>query len=221
MKLWSVSCKKQRATIMRWMTSMKRLAVLLFLLPSVALSEGTNFTAESAASYLRLVQPVRVIFAGGYMDGGSVGFSLADSSTNVFHMFEDHDMANNFVGKTNLPQKMRDRFEHGVNTAGRIYIADDKPRRGGRLTSVEEGMQIKAAVECLALAWLDREFSPDVQTKFSHIIDLSRKNDMSHYKLRDELMPPRRTDEGSYEYFERCRPVRYALYITATLKQKR
>jgi len=200
---------------------MKRLAAILILFPLEFLFGGTNITVESAAACLRLVQPVRVIFAGGYMDGGSIGFSLADSSTNVFHMFEDHDMANNFVGKTNLPQKVRDMFEHGVNTAGRIYIADDKPRRGGRLTSVEEGLQIKAAVECLALAWLDREFSPDVQTKFSHIIDLSRKNDMSHYKLRDELMPPRRTDEGSYEYFERCRPVHNALYITATLKMKK
>lgn len=200
---------------------MKRLAVLLFLLPSVALSEGTNFTAESAAAYLRLVPPVRVTFAGGYMDGGSIGISLADSTTNVIHMFEDYNMANNFVGKTNLPQKVRDMFEHGVNTAGRIYIAEAKPSRSGRLTSGEDGLQIKAAVECLALAWLDREFSPETQTKFSHIIDLRRKNDSSHNELRQELMPPRRTGEGSYEYFERCRPIRYALFITDTLKMKK
>ena len=200
---------------------MKRLAAILILFPLELLFGGTNITVESAAACLRLVPPVRVTFAGGYMDGGSIGISLADSTTNVIHMFEDYNMANNFVGKTNLPQKVRDMFEHGVNTAGRIYIAEAKPSRSGRLTSVEDGLQIKAAVECLALAWLDREFSPETQTKFSHIIDLSRKNDWTHYKLRDELMPPRRPDEESYAYFVRCRPVHSALYITATLKMKK
>ncbi len=198
---------------------LKLLALILILLPSVSSSEGTN--VATAASYLGLVPPVRVTFAGSYMEGGSIGFSLADSSTNVFHMFEDHNMANAFAGKTNLSQKMRDMYEHGTNTAGRIYVAEDKPRRGGRLTSVEEGQQIKAAVECLALAWLDREFSPETQKKFNDIVDLRRKRDMSYNNLQKELMPPRLPDEDSYAYFERCRPIHNALFIISTLKKKR
>lgn len=85
--------------------TLKLLALILVFLPSVSFCQATNFTAETAASYLGLIPPVRVTFAGGYMDGGSIGFSLADSSTNVFHMFEDHNMSNSFVGKTNLSQQ--------------------------------------------------------------------------------------------------------------------
>jgi hypothetical protein len=155
------------------------------------------------------------------MDGGSIGFSLADSSTNVFHMFEDHSLANHFVGKTNLPQRLRDMYEHGSNTAGRIYVAEDKPRRGGRLTSVEEGQKIKAAVECLALAWIDSEFTPETQKKFSDIVDLRRKNDSRHNVLRQELMPTRSPDEKLYDYFERCHPIQHAIFITDKVKKKR
>lgn len=198
---------------------LKLLALILILLPLVSFSEGTNVAV--ASSYLGLVPPVRVTFAGGYMDGGSIGFSLADSSTNVFHMFEDHSLANHFVGKTNLSQQLRDMYEHGSNTAGRIYVAEDKPRRGGRLTSVEEGQQIKAAVECLALAWLDREFNSETQNKFSDIVDLRRKNDSRHNVLRQELMPTRSPDEKLYDYFERCRPIQNAIFITDKVKKKR
>jgi hypothetical protein len=197
------------------------LALILIVPPSVSFCQATNFTAETAASYLGLVPPIRVTFAGGYMDGGSIGFSLADSTTNVFHMFEDHNMSNSFVGKTNLPQRLRDIYEHGSNTAGRIYIAEDKPRRGGRLTSVEEGQKIKAAVECLALAWIDSEFNPETQKKFSDRIELRRKGDDRYIEVENELMPKRLPDEASYDYFVRRRPIHNAIFITATLKKKR
>jgi hypothetical protein len=150
----------------------------------------TNFTADSAAQYLNLVPPVAVEMAGWYADGGSIGFSLVDANKKHFHMFEDHSMVNDFVGRTNIPENIRSQFTNVINTVGRIYISDIKPTRGGRLTSVEEGRMIKSAVLCLAQDWCRREYPSGVGKT-----------------------PPKREDEETIDYVLRYRRDRAASYI--------
>jgi hypothetical protein len=70
--------------------------------------------------------------------------------------------------------------------------------------SFSEGTNVAAAVSYLGLV-------PPVRVTFAG----------GYNNLQKELMPPRLPDEDSYAYFERCRPIYNALFITATLKKKR
>ena len=132
---------------------MKKYILMNLLVPSIAIAGTTNFTPSTAAAYLNLTPPVAVEMAGGYMDGDSIGVTLVDVNSNKFHMFEDHSLANGLAGRKDLPEPLRI-YENITNTAGRIYVAEDRPTRGGRLTSVEEGVLTKAAVVCLAQDWV-------------------------------------------------------------------
>jgi hypothetical protein len=121
---------------------MKTLISAIVLTACTGVASPTNSTTVAAAAYLELTPPVAVAMAGGFTDGGSIGVTLVDVMTNKLHIFEDHSLR--------------------TTTGGRIYIADDKPQRGGRLTAVEEGIEIKAAVIRLACDWVRRTVPPEV-----------------------------------------------------------
>lgn len=200
---------------------MKLNAVILLTLPLAAWAEVTNFTAESAAIFLGLTPPVRVTRAGEYADGGSIAITLVDATTNVFHMFEDHSIASRLAAnKDRLSKDIRSQYENEPNTSGRIYIGDDRPTRSGRLTSVAEGIQIKAAVECLAVTWYDREAVPNEKVLFERIADLTRKHSPEARVLINKNQPQTKPTDSFESSLERTQVWRSKMYIAAKLKSK-
>lgn len=131
---------------------MKVLILSIILIVCTVVAETNNFTTVTAAAYLNLTLPVAVEMAAGFADGGSLGVTLVDAKTNTFHMFEDHSIGSGWAGRTNIPEQLK-HLVPKENTEGRIFVSPDRPRRGGRLTSVEEGILTKAAVICLAQDW--------------------------------------------------------------------
>jgi hypothetical protein len=198
---------------------MKCLTIIFSIVSVSLLAESTNFTAKSSAEYLRLTPPVRVTYAGSYMDGGSIGISLADSSTNVFHMFEDHSLGNKLVGRKDLSDSLRRTFENGTDTEGRIYVGGKKPTRTGRLTSIEEGREIKDAVECLAVAWYQKDVPLDEQKMFDEIAALPLY-DPRRRTFIDENSPHKKKDEPFESAMSRIYLWHAKYFISTKLKSK-
>ena len=113
-------------------------------------------------------------------------------------------------------------WENGSNTAGRIYIGKNKPTREGRLTSVEEGLQIKAAVECLAVSWYDREASSDEKKLFERIVELRRSHSSSpeSRNLINENEPRKESTDSFESDVERRMLWHSKLYVAVKLRSK-
>jgi hypothetical protein len=175
-------------------TSMNKLVMIMVLMCSAnALAEDITFTEETAAAYLKLMPPVKVLLYCMYADGGSIGASLADASAKEFHIFEDHSIGSGgqyAMSKTNIPLHIREQYKDKPITAGRIFIGEGSPTKNRKITPVEEGKRIKAAVECLAIAWLDREFTREEQIILA--IPLQNRNTDSRFlELREKMIPQR------------------------------
>jgi hypothetical protein len=74
-------------------TNVNKLVMIMVLLCSAnALAEDIAFTEETAATYLKLTPPVKILAFGVHMDGGSISTSLVDALAKEFHVFEDYSI---------------------------------------------------------------------------------------------------------------------------------
>ena len=178
-------------------TNVNRLVMMTVLMCSVnVLAEDVTFTEETAAAYLKLTPPVKVLHFGMYWDGGSIDLSGADAAE--FHILDIHPMAVEVDGKVNLPESIREQYKDKTNFARRIFIGKKRDLTEKlEVTSLEEGRRIKAAVECLAGAWFDREATPGEKTRLmEHFQQVRRGEGVSYLALMNELAPPRKLTEA-------------------------
>ena len=200
--------------------------VLVALCLSCAMADDTTFTEETAAAYLKLTPPVKVLFYGMYADGGSIGMSLADTSGKEFHVFEDHSMANAIIADTSLPESVRKPHKDRPYTAGRIFIGEGAPTKDKKITPIEEGKRIKAAVECLAIAWFDREITPEEQALLTGFFQQkSQGENPNRTVLMKKIVPPRQQGETDEErrafsdaYMKNALRFNAAFYVAGQLK---
>jgi hypothetical protein len=186
-------------------TNVNKLVMIMVLLCSAnALAEDITFTEETAATYLKLTPPVKILAFGVHMDGGSISTSLVDASSKEFHIFEDHSIGSGgeFAGKTDLPEYLREQHKNRPITRGRIFIGEGSPIENRKITPVEEGKCIKAAVECLAIVWLDREFTHEEQTLLS-LPHEERQANPQFLDLEKRMIPQReniKTEEEAIKF---------------------
>ena len=207
-------------------TTVGKAIVSVALCFSYSMADDIAFTEETAAAYLKLTPPVNVLFYGMYADGGSIGISLADTSGKEFHVFEDHSMANAIIADTNLPESVRMPHKDRPYTAGRIFIGEGAPTKDKKITPIEEGKRIKAAVECLALAWFDREITPEEQALFTGFFrQKSRGDNPNRTVLMNKIVPPRKEGETDEErrafsdaYMKNALRFNAAFYVAGQLK---
>jgi len=207
----------------------KLMVVMTVMCLGSVLAEDIAFTEETAAAYLKLTPPVKVLFYGGYMDGGSIGISLADAAGKEFHIFEDYSMGSGggefMIGKTNYPESLRAIYDRPV-TEGRIFIGQGSPTKDREITPVEKGKLIKTAVDCLAVAWFDREVTPEEQTLLTEYFQQKHKGENpNRLVLKNKMVPPMKRGETSEEsralfdiYMKGIYRFEAALYIAAKLK---
>jgi len=181
--------------------------VMLQVVSACVMAEDITFTEETAAAYLKLTPPVKVLLYGGYTDGGSIGVSLVDISGKEFHIFEDYSIGSGgelAMNKTNIPISVREQFKDVPNTKGRVFISQGSPTKDRQITPVEEGERIKVAVDCLATAWYNREATPEEQSLFAeHFQQVRRKENPSYTTLKNKIVPPKKraeTEEESREF---------------------
>ena len=209
-------------------TNVEKAMVMMMVCSACVMAEEATFTEETAAGYLKLTPPVKVLRYSVYLDGGSIGTSLADAAGKEFHIFEDYSMGsggNEFmIGKTNYPESLRAIYNRPV-TAGRIFIGEGDPTKNQKITPVEEGKRIKAAVEFLAIAWLDREFTTEEQKQLVDVVMKRRNRESGKQEIEERMVPPMKhgdTSEESRAAFDAYMKDRYrfdaALYIVNKLK---
>jgi len=203
----------------------RRIMMAVLTCCASALAEDTAFTEETAAAYLKLTPPVRVLSYGGYLDGGSIGLSLADATAKGIHIFEDYSMGRDvLIANPRLSESEREAARNSPDTSGRIFIGQGSPEKDRKITSVEEGQRIKAAAECLAIAWLDREFTPEQQTLFL-IPQKERRTNPKFLELEKRMIPQKediKTEEEADAFlnYRMERTLRFsAAILVAKLKE--
>ena len=206
--------------------NISKLMMMAAMCSANVLAEDTAFTEETAAAYLKLTPPVKILLYGGYLDGGSIGTSLVDAEEKEFHMFEDWSIGSGgeFTKRTDLPDFMREQFKDRPVTKGRIFIGEGSPTKDRKITPEEEGKRIKAAVECLAIAWFDREFTPEEQAVFMEYFQKRGRGEKpSDWDLMVKFVPQKPETEEEKEDFlnkrlERRGRFESAKYIAGKLK---
>jgi len=209
------------------MTNVEKMMVVLMTCSACVMAENVTFTEETAAGYLKLTPPVKVLLYSGYMDGGSIGTSLEDATGKEFHIFEDWSIANRVIASTNFPESVREQYKDRPYTAGRIFIGKGSPTKDREITPVDEGKRIKAAVECLAIAWYDREVTTEEQTFLAEYAQQVRRKESPNYTvLKNKIVPPKKraeTEEESREFddihMKNIHRFTAALYIATKLKK--
>jgi len=211
-------------------TNVEKVMVMMVMCSACVMAENVTFTEETAAAYLKLTPPVKVLSYGSYLDGGSIGVSLADAVGKELHIFEDYSIGSGgefAMGKTDIPEYIREQHKDRPITKGRIFIGQGNPTKDKQITPVEEGKRIKAAVECLAIAWYDREVMPEEHTLLAEYArQMSRKEKPSYTVLKNKIVPPVERGETSEEsrtffdvYMKNLNRFTAALYIATKLKK--
>ena len=207
-------------------TNVEKMMVMVMICSASVMAEDAGFTEETAAAYLKLTPPVKVLLYSGYTDGGSIGASLEDAFGKEIHIFEDYSMANRIVANTNLPESVREPYKDRPYTAGRIFIGKGNPTKDQEITPVEEGQRIKAAVECLAIAWFDRDLTPEELAHLTEYFQQKRKGENpNRLALKNKIVSPMKRGETSEEsrdffdvYMKNIYRFEAALYVAAKLK---
>ena len=211
----------RKANVTEWVVILSACAVSV-------LAEETAFTETTAAACLKLTPPVSVLSYTVYRDGGSIGMSLADARGEELHVFEDWSLGSGgelAAGKTGIPLSVREQHKGRPDTRGRIFIGQGSPTADRAITPVDDGKRIKAAAECLAVAWVDREFTPEGQAQLMSLMQKRRDKDPQYRELEEKILPPKKkadTEEGDKalgdDYLKRRNRVEAATRIVAKLK---